>query len=383
MSDSARQFRVASRIGRIRDPGRRLQRRDRRPRKHRDRHRRRWSGYDRRSRRAGRQVARRGAGLVRGAEPRPLAAAPPQQRGVPQHDRRPVRERAGGGRARSRGDERLSFRARVARLSQQRRLPHGAVARRADVPRRRRADRRDGGRRQQLRDLRERHAGRRLRDELHQFVRQAGLPPAARRRRHGPLYGPSTRRRSPAATTSRPASSGSSSRCCSRSSSSTGSSSVRRPRATTPSPRSTRSRPASPSSTCRACRTRRCSRPPTKASWRRRRRSRRKRGACWPIPRAGASSITSSSGSTSTRCPSMVRDGKVYPNLDSTLPALLARRDARVRRRSPHVADGHLRGAVHRAVHVRQRGARQALRPDRADRRRRSRRSTPRGARAC
>ena len=58
-----------------------------------------------------------------------------------------------------------------------------------NVPRRRRADRRDGGQRQQLRDLRERHAGRRLRDQLHQFVRQAGLPPAARRRRHGPLSG--------------------------------------------------------------------------------------------------------------------------------------------------------------------------------------------------
>ena len=148
------------------------------------------TGTSRRSRRAGRQVARRGAGLVRGAEPRPLAAAPPQQHGVPQHDRRPVRERAGGGRARSRGDERLPFGARVARLSQQRRLPHRAVARRAEVPRRRRADRRDGGQRQHLRDLRERHAGRRLRDQLHQFVRQAGLPPAARRRRHGPLRGP-------------------------------------------------------------------------------------------------------------------------------------------------------------------------------------------------
>ena len=66
--------------------------------------------------------------------------------------------------------------------------------------------------------------------------------------------------------------------------------------------------------------------------------------------------------------PDIVRDGTVYPNLDSTLPALLAGRDARVRRRSAHVADGHLRGAVHRAVHVRQRGARPALRPHGADR---------------
>ena len=264
----------------------------------------------RRSRRAGRQVARRGAGVVRGAEPRPLAAAPPQQRRVPQHDQRSVRERAGGGRAGSRGDERLPFRARVARLSQQRRLPHGAVARRAEVPRRRRADRRDGGQRQQLRDLRERHAGRHLRDRA-SSIRSASRstagrsPPTTR-----PATGPSTTRRSPAATTSRRASSGSSSRCCSRSSSSTGSSSVRRPRATTPSPRNTRSRRASRSSTCRACRTRRCSRPPTRASWRRRRRSRRKRGACWPIPRAGASSITSSSGSTSTRCPTWCATGR-------------------------------------------------------------------------
>ena len=320
---------------------------------------------------------------MRGAEPRPLAAAAPQQRGVPQHDQRSVRERAGGGRARPRGDERLSFRARVARLSQQRRLPHRAVARRAEVPRRRRADRRDGGRRQHLRDLRERHAGRRLRDQLHQFVRQAGLPPAARRRRHGPLSRPSTTKRSPAATTSRRASSGSSSRCCSRSSSSTGSSSVRRPRATTPSPRNTRSRPASPSSTCRACRTRRCSRPPTKASWRRRRRSKRKRGACWPIPRAGASSITSSSGSTSTRCPTSCGTGR-----STRTSTRRCRRCSRARRApSPPISSTSPTGtfdALFTAPYTFANAAlAPALRPHRAQPGRRTRRSTPRGARAC
>ena len=67
--------------------------------------------------------------------------------------------------------------------------------------------------------------------------------------------------------------------------------------------RRTRSRRASRTSTCRACRTPRSSRPPTRASWPRRRRSKRRRGGCWPIPRAGASSTTSSSGSTPTRCP--------------------------------------------------------------------------------
>ena len=318
--------------------------------------------------RAGRQVARRGARVVRGAEPGPLAAATPQQRRVPQHGQRSVRERAGGGRARSRGDERLPVRARVARLSQQRRLPHRAVARRAEVPRRRRADRRSGGRRQQLRHLRERHAGRRLRDDA-SSIRSASRstagrsPPTTR-----PATRPSTTRRSPAATTSRRASSGSSSRCCNRRSSSTGSSSARRRRAATRSRRSTRSRRASRTSTCRACRTRRCSRPPTRARWRRRRRSRRKRAACWPIPRATRLLDYFEQWLDTDTLPDMVRDATVYPNLDPTLPALLQGETRAFVADLRHVVDGHLRRALHRAVHLRERGARQALRPHRPDR---------------
>ena len=324
-------------------------------------------GHGRRSRRAGRQVARRGAGLVRGAEPRPLAAAPPQQRGVPQHDHRSVRERAGGGRAGSRGDERLPFRARVARLSQQRRLPHGAVARRAEVPRRRRADRRDGRQRQQLRDLRERHAGRRLRDQLHQFVRQAGLPPAARRRRHGPLSGPlpeSDLQRLRLQDRHR----------------------VDRLRdaavAAVPLPVRARCDAHGQLRQAHAIRDRV---PPLlhlpaehagRGAVRGRRQGRA--GDAGADRGAGAAPAGRSQGRAPPRLLRAVaghrhaardragRDGLPEPRPDAAGAA--AGRDARVRRRSPHVADGHLRRALHRAVHVRQRGARQALRPHGADR---------------
>ena len=337
----------------------------------------------RRSRRAGRQVARRGAGVVRGAEPRPLAAAAPQQHGVPQHDHRPVRERAGGGRAGSRGDERLSFGARVARLSQQRRLPHRAVARRAEVPRRRRADRRDGRRRQQLRDLRERHAGRRLRDQLHQFVRQAGLPPAARRRRHGPVRGPlpeGDRQRLRLQDGHR----------------------VDRLRdvavAAVPLPLRARfdahgqlrqahalrdRRPASRTSTCRACRTPTLFAAADKGELATPAQIEAQARRLLADPKGGRLLDYFEQWLDIDTLPEIVRDGTVYPNLDPTLPALLQGETRAFVADLLGVADGHLRRALHRAVHVRQRGARPALRPHRAQPGRRTSRSTPRGARAC
>jgi hypothetical protein len=146
--------------------------------------------HGRRSCRAARPVGGDRARDVQGAEPGALAAAAPQQRRVPQHDHRPVRERARDRRDGARGDGGVSARARVARLPQQRGLPRRADAHGAEIPRRRRRDLDGRGRGAHLRDVRERHEGRDLRRGVHRVVRQAGVPPPAHDGRHGAVYGP-------------------------------------------------------------------------------------------------------------------------------------------------------------------------------------------------
>ena len=81
--------------------------------------------------------------------------------------------------------------------------------------------------------------------------------------------------------------------------------------------------------------------------------------------------------------PDIVRDGTVYPNLDPTLPALLAGRDARVRRRSPRRRRRapSTRSSPRRTRSPTRRSPGTTASPGPPGRP--TRRSTPRGARAC